>query len=125
MTVKRAARVYQAAAAPATAALKTLGARFRVAATRGEFASDAAPAQAALATFNRRLSRLAAGFPTAAPDIKALVTVNARLARDLGEGGSIGAPEIAHWEQQLQIDLAKLSGAIAVVRADLGLRRNS
>jgi hypothetical protein len=66
---------------------------------------------------------LASDYPAAVSDVKGLIAADAALIQDLASPSSLTTSNVQQWQQSIQGDVSKLSGAVA--RGDLGLPQKS
>jgi hypothetical protein len=127
-TKAQAAKTYLADVAPANAAIDKMESQFKAATsstTAGQLAAEAQPVETDLAHVDGELSSLATAYPAAASDLKALISADAVVIEDLAGIRSLTNDDAKGAFDQLNQDLGKLSGAVAVVRGDLGLPQKS
>ena len=84
-------------------------------------AADAKPLIDAITTLRTKLQALAAAFPAAATDLKAVVIAQALLQGDLGSLAAVEALNASSLAQTVTRDVRALRAATAIVRSHLGL----
>lgn len=126
MTKQQAGQAYLTAAAPANAAGVALAGKMRAytdSTPGSQISADARPVERRLTELNGKLLAIAAAYPPAATDLKALVTAYSAVVRDLRSATAQSSINATSWLRRLAADLTKTQTAAAIVRSDLGLRR--
>jgi hypothetical protein len=124
MTTERAAHTYLAAVATPNEVLRTFLAtanRWTDSTPSTQAAADAKPLIEAITTLRTKLQALAAAFPAAATDLKAVVTAQALLQGDLASLAAVNALNASSFAQTVSRDARALRAATAIVRSHLGL----
>jgi hypothetical protein len=124
MTKEQAAHTYLAAVATPNAVLRTFLAKangWTDATPSTQTAADAKPLIDAITTLRRKLQALAAAYPPAATDLKAVVAAQAVLQGDLASLESVNALDASSFAQTVTRDARALRAATAIVRSHLGL----
>ena len=124
MTKEQAAHTYLAAVATPNEVLRTFLAKangWTGSTPSTQAAADAKPLIHAITTLRTKLQALAAAFPAAATDLKAVVTAQALLQGDLGSLAAVEALNASSFAQTVTRDARALRAATAIVRSDLGL----
>jgi hypothetical protein len=124
MTKEQAAHTYLAAVAAPNEVLRTFLAkanRWTGLTPSTEAAADAKPLIDAITTLRTKLQVLAAAFPAAATDLKAVVTAQALLQGDLSSLEAVNALNASSFAQTITRDARALRAATVIVRLHLGL----
>jgi hypothetical protein len=124
MTKEQAAHTYLAAVATPNEVLRTFLAKangWTDSTPSTQTAADAKPLIEAITTLRTKLLALAAAFPAAATDLKAVVTAQALLQGDLASLAAVNALNPSSFAQTVVRDARALRAATAIVRSDLGL----
>jgi hypothetical protein len=124
MTKQQAGRAYLAAVAPANAAGAALARKMRAytdSTPGSQISAEARPLQRRLTELNSKLLDIATAYPQAVNDLKALVTADNPVIRDLGSATAQNSGNASSWLQRLATDLTKTQTAATVVRSDLGI----
>jgi len=124
MTQQQAGQAYLAAVAPTDAAGAALAGRMRAYtdSTPGpQISAESRPFERRLTELNGKLLGVAAVYPPAAADLKALVTAYHPVIQDLQSATAQNSVNALSWLQRLASDLTKTQTAAAMVRSALGL----
>jgi hypothetical protein len=124
MTREQAAHTYLAAVATPNEVLRAFLAKangWTDSTPSTQTAADAKPLIDAITTLRTKLQALAAAFPAAATDLKAVVTAQALLQGDLASLAAVNALNASSFAQTVTRDAGALRAATAIVRSDLGL----
>jgi hypothetical protein len=126
MTKHQAAQAYLAAVAPANAAGATLARKMRAytdSTPGSQISAEALPFERRLTELNGKLLGMATAYPRVATELKALVTADNPVIRDLRTASAQNSVNASSWLRRLAGDLTKTQTAAAVVRANLGIPR--
>jgi hypothetical protein len=124
MTKRQAAHTYLAAVATPNEVLRTFLAKansWTDSTSSTQAAADARPLIDAITTLRTKLQALAAAFPAAATDLKAVVTAQALLQGDLTSLEAVNALNASSFAQTVTRDARALRAATTIVRSHLGL----
>jgi hypothetical protein len=124
MTKEQAAHTYLAAVAKPNEVLRTFLAKangWTDSTPSTQAAADAKPLIDAITTLRTKLQALAAAYPAAANDLKAVVAAQAVLQGDLASLAAVNALNASSFAQTVTRDARALRAATAMVRSHLGL----
>jgi hypothetical protein len=124
MTKRQAAHTYLAAVATPNEVLRTFLAKansWTDSTSSTQAAADARPLIDAITTLRTKLQALAAAFPEAATDLKAVVAAQAVLQGDLASLAAVNALNASSFAQTVTRDARALRAATAILRSHLGL----
>jgi hypothetical protein len=124
MTKEQAAHTYLAAVVTPNVVLRTFLAKangWTNSTPSTQTAADAKPLINAITTLRPKLQALAAAFPEAATDLKAVVAAQAVLQGDLASLAAVNALNASSFAQTVARDARALRAATAIVRSRLGL----
>jgi hypothetical protein len=124
ITKEQAAHTYLAAVATPNEVLRTFLARanrWTDSTPPTQTAADAKPLIDTITALRTKLQELAAAFPAAATDLKAVITAQALLRGDLASLEAVNALNASSFAQTVTRDARALRAATAIVRSHLGL----